>query len=320
MTLSLIILFMIILIVIVIYNNQQQKENFNCNIKNIDTYIEDPYLKSIRNYLDNLNKDITIYTLKGNCNIDNYNEYDIEPRLKQKIINLILPFINKLNKELSIKIEITKLLNIDIETDKEGNQRYIIDLFTYETIHFYSCRFIIDLIVFNTKDKEIHLNRFVLSNAKLNNTQHLSGTDIHNLTTNLVETPLNRLKDNCNLLGYDNSNLEFTTYNNTENNNDIKIDRIGLKSKYRNPWILPINSPLKCNFPCQKQANGWDEDGVLYNCNNDDLSCIGINTSATPKPFYPYINPTITGIPANQNNYQDLFSLTRGIIKPLSHT
>lgn len=308
MMLSLILLFIILLVIIIIVlnNNYNQKENFECKIKSVVSYIEDPYLKKIRNYLDTLNNTINIYTLKQNCEISNYNEYDLEPRLKQQLIHLILPFFNKINKELSIKIEITKLLNVDIELDNKGNKRYIIDLFTYETIHFYSCRFIIDLILFYN-NKEIHLNRFVLSNAKINNHQYLSGNDIHNLTTNYVENPLNRTKNNCNLLGYDNSNLEFTSYNNKGNSN-----RNSLKSKYHNPWIIPTDSPFKLNY-IYKKTDVWDEDGVLYNHNNRKKN----DSFVKPIYYYPYNSPTITGIPFNKNNYKDLFSITRGIIKPL---
>lgn len=291
------IVFIILFIIIIVYCCSKQKESFKCDIPTLDTYIPDPYLLNIRKYLERLNLNLEKPIFNGTCQVQSYNEYDIEPRLKQQILSYIQPYISKLNNELHIHIVITKLLNIDVEEDVKGNKRYIVDLFTYETNHFYSCRFILDFIVYIDKEKQ--LNTFVFSNAKITNNK-LSGDNIHSLTTNFVETPSNREKNNCGLLGYDTSKLEFTHY---KKQNYIQEDRIGLKSKYRNSWILPKQMTCK--------GQGWD--GKTY---NHYPSCV--KKYASSNMFFPYINPTVTGIPNTKDG--DLFSITRGIIKPLSRT
>jgi len=221
----------------------------------------------------------------------------------------LLPEISRLNLATNFSFKILKIDNIIQDTDKLNNKRYLIDFFIWEVKDFYSCRVILDIILYNDGTK--YLNQIALSNADLEN-QPFIKNNIYGVDTNMVIRKNNLRSSENQLVGIDNSVLTMTPILKQE---DSK--RTCNFSRIRNRWILPKNMPDSCTFPCNKQANCWDQWGVLYNCGKNTNNCIGINTSATPKSFQPYINPTIIGVPANENKYLDLMKLTRGWIKPL---
>ena len=178
----------------------------------------------------------------------------------------------------------------------------------YETKNFFVTRVIIDLVLFFDNSK--YLNKIVMANANIDNNQ-INTKGIYGIDSNIIIKQQNVEKNNKKLEGIDLSSLEHSNINSIP-----YTSKDCLRSEVRNKWILPKGTPEECSFPCKKESNCWDKYGVLYSCDNNS-KCIGVNTSVTPKSFYPYYNPTVTGTPANNNNYLDLMKLTRGWIKPL---
>lgn len=298
----LIILFIIVIVFFFMYNKEEKFTNMN-------QFIPDNRILLIKNYFNKLNPHEKIF-LSDQCNLKEYNSFDIEPSMEKFIVSLIKPYIENMNYILKYNFIINKITNISEEIDKNNNKRYIIDFFIYENNNYFVSRVIIDLILFY--NNTTYLNKIVLANANIDEYKNkMNTTDIYGIDSNMVIKKQNVEKNKDQLVGIDLSTLEHS-----EIKSQPHTSRDCLKSQVRNKWILPLGTPEECSFPCKKESNCWDKYGVLYSCDKNP-ECIGINTSATPKPFYPYYNPTITGTPANQNNYLDLMKLTKGWIKPL---
>tara|TARA_Y100000991_G_scaffold214778_1_gene203325 strand:+ start:3443 stop:4351 length:909 start_codon:yes stop_codon:yes gene_type:complete len=293
----------LVIVIIIIIANYKKKESFI----NGGQFIPDQRISLIRNYFNQITPHQKFF-LKNQCNIKEYNRFDIEPSMEEYIKKLIYPYIYSLNQRLNYNFIINKISNISEEKDENENRRYIIDFFMYENNNYFVSRVIIDLVIFNNNTR--YLNKIVMANANLNK-EKIDTQGIYGVDSNIVIKKQNVEKNSGKLDGIDLSTLEYSDIN-----SDPYTSRDCLRSEVRNKWILPKGTPRECTFPCKKESNCWDKYGVLYSCDSNP-KCIGVNTSATPKPFYPYYNPTITGTPANDNNYLDLMKLTRGWIKPL---
>ena len=296
-----IIFIILIVLVLVSYSNIESFTNNNSD------FIEDQRIEMIREYFKSLIPQKK-YILSNSCNVKEYNRFDIEPSMEKYIKNIIDPYIYDANNKFNTDFIINKISNISEETDENKNRRYIIDFFMYDSKNFFVTRVIIDIILFFNNVK--YLNNIVIANANLNNNK-LETQGIYGIDSNMVIKKQNVEENSGKLEGIGSSTLE---HSNIDSNPYTSRDC--MRSEVRNKWILPKGTPEDCSFPCKKESNCWDKYGVLYSC-DDNPKCVGINTSATPKPFYPYYNPTITGTPANNNNYLDLMKLTRGWIKPL---
>jgi hypothetical protein len=297
----LIIFIILIVLVLLNYSNIESFQNTKSD------FIQDSRIEMIREYFKTITPKKK-YFLSKQCNVKEYNRFDIEPSMEDYIKNIIYPYINDINQKFSYDFVINKISNISEEIDDNKNRRYIIDFFIYENKNFFVTRVIIDIVLFFNNIK--YLNNIVIANANINYNK-INTKGIYGIDSNIVIKKQNVEKNNNKLDGIDSSTLE---HSNIDSNPYTSRDC--MRSEVRNKWILPKGTPEDCSFPCKKESNCWDKYGVLYSCDNNP-KCIGINTSATPKPFYPYYNPTITGTPANNNNYLDLMKLTRGWIKPL---
>lgn len=294
-----VLLILIVLSVIIHKNYLVQQESF----------IPDPRMEILRKYFKNISAEKQIF-LQNECNVKEYNRFDIEPEKEKYMKKVIYPYLRGLNNNYNFDFIINKISNITEEKDNKGNKRYIIDFFMYENNNFFVARVITDIVIFNNGSN--YLNKIVLANANINHNK-INTKNVYGVDTDMVIRQDNVENNNPKLDGINSSSLEYGNID-----FDTQASRECRTSEVRNKWILPKGTPNVCSFPCKPESNCWDKYGVLYSCNNDP-KCVGINTSATPKPFYPYYNPTTTGVPANDNKYLDLMKLTRGWVKSLWH-
>ena len=288
----LIIFIILIVLILINYSNIESFQN-----KNTD-FIQDSRIEILRKYLKNITPRKK-YFLSKLCNLKEYNTFNIDPSMETYIKNIIYPYINDINQKLGYYFIINKISNISEEIDENKNRRYIIDFFMYENKNFFVTRIIIDIVLFFNNIK--YLNNIVIANANIKN-HKIETKGIYGVDSNIIIKKQNVEINNGKLDGIDLSTLPYSTID-----SHPYTSRDLLKSQVRNKWILPKNTPENCSFPFKKESNYLDKHGVLDSYYDN----------SKPKIFSPYYNPTITGIPANKNNYLDLMKLTRGWIKPL---
>lgn len=80
----------------------------------------------------------------------------------------------------------------------------------------------------------------------------------------------------------------------------------------RNKWIDPLDKPKNVKeWPCSNYPFVWDTKGVPFykNCNSEKG---GVNSAYEERPVVPEYNPTIMTVPRNSGPNYWLFNLTRG--------
>ena len=133
---------------------------------NLESFVQDNRIEDLRKYFSNISPQKKIF-LSNQCNLKEYNRFNIEPSMENFIKNLIYPYIYNLNYQFNYDFIINKISNISEETDNMKNRRYIIDFFMYDINNYFVSRVIIDIVLFNNNTK--YLNEIVFANAGLDN-------------------------------------------------------------------------------------------------------------------------------------------------------
>ena len=106
--------------------------------------------------------------------IDNYNEYTITKKIKNRVLNLLKFVLEPLNKETEMNFIVTTIETVQIKTSLDGNNSiYLVDLFLHENKNFFEKKLLIEFHYCCRTNKE-HINRIQYS---LNNFYALNYID-----------------------------------------------------------------------------------------------------------------------------------------------
>ena len=315
------IIFLILIILFFLYNiyNKSNVNYINNNNVNNKTYIDDTNLNSdflnpsnkIHFYLLNLSKEISNknkINLSGST-IDNlYIKTTIDDNMLQYVKYLIQSILKKtLKLKYNIDYYFKDIIEVYQQYDKYKNQRYIIKCFIYEIENFYQVKILLDLVVINNKIYLNYIGEDLSSNINILNKYDINIEDQgvllnkNNIKNNIKAIVDSYYKKYYNIIGYNNSELEYDHY--VSKLDTVKKYDIGDLSKY---YLPPNINSIYSNNIGNNNSYNWDEYGVNYSINN-----YPINTESTlEQPNIPNIYP---GSEPTTRNYTGIYSFINDI-------
>ena len=232
---------------------------------------------------------------------------------KQTIEESLLTFVKKSCEKIIYKttklkanddIYIKNIEEVYQKVDTKGNQRYIVKCFVYDIPNFYDIKIIVDFFIL---DETLYINYIgenVASNNNIlnrkdyiiNDSGYLSDYDqIEKNTSILLD---NYYKKNYKMIGYNNSNSEYSHYI-SKLDTIYKFDMNDLSKYYLPPDIPQMNDP---NFD-KKYKNDWDLQGIKL---STGMKTIANNNATTIQPLLPYDSPAT---PPHTRDYQGYYNL-----------
>jgi len=205
--------------------------------------------------------------------------WTIDIPTKAIITNVLTKIMNIVNKKTNMVYVVNGYDRLDQDSVNKVCTRYTADFFAADMKTFITRRFII-IFTINFKTKEVDVEHINLGNANKNPNK----TFMNYPTPELILTDDNLLKDKYNVMGFNDSILEYGILS---NNNKKEIRKpnelsVGCLSGYQNPQAL---------FPSRRQSRCWDNNGINYIEKQTDLK-IGVNNSPMKMRPQPYQNPT----------------------------
>lgn len=186
----------------------------------------------------------------------------LNPWVSNPEVNKIIEaVIHKINCDIQQKLQIGRVDSVVKDIDDQGNDRYIIDVFTYhmnkDSVNDVDIRLILD--VSRIKDS----NNLQINTIKFSNAQKVSDPVVHPIESdnpdNLLIKPSNTGNDYKHKTGRQISSLDHAVFENPAESGSNPADN--------NKWILSnqIQDPVLRRFPCFDQGDWWDIHGVELN-------------------------------------------------------
>ena len=253
----------------------------------IDENVDIPYkIINSKNSNDNIFGNINQPNCKSKINfLAKKNLPNVPNNIKSVFNKIIVKLFCDLRKKgfryKLLEYETGKVINFN------NNIRFIMNVFVYNENTQVSKKVEIDLILFKNKDIKI----LSISNGKsLDNLENLPKS---------TQSNINRKTEYDNLDGKLDSSLEYTLLNTEIKivNNEIICD----------PKINVLNKKGFSSFPCKKQTNFWDNNGI-NKVEEDSQSCFGVN--ATNRDRVNILNGNIFN--KNKTDYRWMFKLDNG--------
>jgi len=248
--------------------------------------------------------------LSGECQVNLYSKYIIEPSMKAEFTTLLNKIFNSVYGLTQISFQVQELNNIYEQIDSLGNKRYIIDATLHSVSNHYTVKVILDIVILQG---EIKVNHIGINGASNNNI--IDRYDIvyqdqgillnhNNFTENIRSLLDTEYRKNNNLIAVDSSKLDSRNYDlnevlsldsllktylpsnlSSESEKNLKMKGVdGLLEMYLPPHISAIKSPQFCN----KYLNGWTSDGVNTVGNE---GCVFDHNTTSTEYNQPYMAP-----------------------------
>tara|TARA_B100000900_G_scaffold374829_1_gene356377 strand:- start:12934 stop:13950 length:1017 start_codon:yes stop_codon:yes gene_type:complete len=148
---------LIVILIIIFYFLQLNKTNHNLNLNENKNPTNIGFVKPehrLLKILNNISSGSKI-KLEGKLRAYIYNKNTIDKSVEDRLSSIIKKLIDSINSLSNNKYYIKQIENVYGLINKNGNQRYFIDFFIYDTENFYTIRCISDIVII---DKEIYIN------------------------------------------------------------------------------------------------------------------------------------------------------------------
>lgn len=295
MTIENITIIFISCIMVAIYNNRFNR-NSNTNKVNNDTNNKNTFSKSKN--IDNENKII-----------DNVPEKCLKPRNLNQKIHIRNGFLIK-NDYKKIPNNIKLIFNdivlaIFCDLRKKGLKFKLLEYDTGRVINVNNnLRFIMNVFVYNeitqtTRRVSMDIIKFKNGNIKILSIDNGKSLDSVENRPKSTQSNVDRKTQYNNIDGKMETKLEYALLN-----SEIKIAGNEIVC---NPNKDTINKKGYSNFPCRKQLDFWDSNGVNHTEAQSE-NCIGINSTDTER--INNTNSVVLGYKGSR--YNDIFKLING--------
>jgi len=204
--------------------------------------------------------------------------WTIDSPTKAIVTTILTQIMNIINKKTNMAYIVNGYDRLDQEPINKVTTRFTADFFAADIKTFITRRFIIIFLI-NFKTKEVTIEHINLGNANKNPNK----TFMDYPSPELILTDDNLLKNKYNVMGFNDSILEYSILsNNTKEIIKPNELSVGCLSAYQNPQAI---------FPSRKQSKCWDNNGINYIEKQTDLK-IETNNNPMKIMHQPYQNPT----------------------------
>ena len=207
--------------------------------------------------------------------------WTIDSPTKSIVTTILNQIMSMINKKTNMAYSVNGYDRLDQESIDKVTTRFLADFFAADMKTFITRRFIV-IFKLNFKTKEVEVEHINLGNA----TKHKDKVFMDYPAPELILTDDNLLKNEYNVMGFNESKLEYGILSNHAK--DIRKPNelsVGSFSGYQNPQAM---------FPSRRQSRCWDNNGINYIQPQTALH-IGVDNSPMKILPQPYQNPTNGG-------------------------